>query len=90
MGGGGLTRFRPDGQSGGNFASEFRNLAKTTTVGGVSGGWKGLKTGGPLELPNIPGSIRGAKRGAKRNAKVASLGIINRLTKKKLDDIFGE
>ena len=90
MRGGSLTRFKPDGQSGGNFLNEFKNLAKTTTVGGLSGGWKGLKTGGPLGLPNIPGGFRGAKRGAKRNAKAASLGIINRLAKKKLDDIFGE
>ena len=53
-------------------------------------GWKGLKTGGPWGLPNIPGSIRGTKRGAKRGAKRASLEIINRAAKRKLDDIFGE
>ena len=58
-------------------------------VGGVTGRWKGLKTEGPLGLPNIPGSIRGAKRGAKRNAKGASLDIINRAAKRKLDDLFG-
>ena len=90
MRGGSLTRFRPDDQSGGNFANEFKGLLKTSVVGGAKGGWKGLKTGGPLGLPNIPGSIRGAKRGAKRNAKRASLGIIKRVAKRKLDDIFGE
>ena len=86
MRGGSLTRFRPDDQSGGNFANEFKSLLKTSALGGVRGGWKGLKTGAPLGLPNIPGGIRGAKRGAKR----ASLGIINRVAKRKLDDLFGE
>ena len=86
MRGGSLTRFRPDDQSGGNFANEFKSLLKTSALGGVRGGWKGLKTGAPLGLPNIPGGICGAKRGAKR----ASLDIINRVTKRKLDDLFGE
>ena len=90
MRGGSLTLFRPDDQSGGNFANEFKNLVKTTAAGGVTGQWNGLKTGGPLGLPNIPGSIRGAKRGAKRNATGASLDIINRAAKRKLDDLFGE
>ena len=85
MRGGSLTRFRPDDQSGGNFAS----LLKTSAIGGARGGWKGLKAGGPLGLPNIPGGIRGAKRGAKLGAKRASLDIINRVAKRKLDDLFG-
>ena len=85
-----LTRFRPDDQSRGGFANEFKCLVKMSALGGLKGGWKGLKTGGPLGLPNIPGSIRGAKKEAKRNAKRASLDIINRVAKRKLDDIFGE
>ena len=90
MRGGTLTRFRPYDHCGNGFANEIKCLVKTTALGGVKGGWKGLKTGGPLGLPNIPGSIRGAKREAKRGAKRASLDIINRTAKRKLDDIFGE
>ena len=90
MRGGSLTRFRPDDQSGGNFANEFKSLLKTSALGGVKGGWKGSKTGAPLGLPNIPGGIGGAKRGTKRGAKRASLDIINRVAKRKLDDIFGK
>ena len=90
MRGGSLTRFRPDDQSGGNFANEFKSLLKTSALGGARGGWKGLKTPYPLGLPNIPSGIRGAKRGVKRGAKRASLDIINRVAKRKLDDLFGE
>ena len=90
MRGGSLTRFRPEDQSGGSFANEFKSLVKATAVGGVKGGWKGLKMGGLLGLPNIPGSVHGAKKGAKRNVKRASLNIINKRAKRKLDDIFGE
>ena len=86
MRGGSLTRFRPDDQSGNGFASDFRSLVKSS----AQGGWKGLKTGGPLGLPNIPGGIRGAKRGAKRGVKRASLNIINRAAKRRLNDLFGE
>ena len=90
MRGGSLTRFRPDDQSGGGFASDFKSLVKSSALGGLKGGWKGLKTAGPWGLPNIPGGFRGAKRGTKRSAKRASLDIINRAAKRKLDDIFGE
>ena len=86
MRGGSLTRFRPDDQYGGGMASDFGNVIKST----AQGGWKGLKTGGPLGLPNIPGGFRGAKRGAKRGVKRASLNLINRAVKRKLNDIFGE
>ena len=48
MKGGSLTRFRPDDQSGRSLANEFKSLVKTTALGGLKGGWKGLKTGGPL------------------------------------------
>ena len=90
MRGGSLTRFRPDDQSGGNFANEFTSLVKSSALGGARGAWKGLKTGSLLGLPNIPGGIRGAKRGVKRGAKRTSLDIINRVAKRKLDDLFGE
>ena len=66
MRGGSLTRFRPDDQSGGGIASDFKSLVKSSAQGGWKGGWKGLKTGGPWRLPNIPGRFRGAKRGAQR------------------------
>ena len=75
-------RFRPDDQSGSGLAGDFGSLVKSS----AQGGWKGLKTGGPWGLPNIPGGIRGAKRGAKRGVK----DIINRAAKRKLDDLFGE
>ena len=90
MRGGSLTRFRPDDQSGGGIASDFKSLVKSSAQGGWKGGWKGLKTGGPWRLPNIPGRFRGAKRGAQRWAKRASLDIINREAKRRLNDIFGE
>ena len=87
MRGGSLTRFRPDSQSGsGVSVGDFVSLVKRSTQGGVKSGWKGLKTGGPVGLPNIPGGFRGAKRGAKR----VSLDIINREAKRRLNDIFGE
>ena len=86
MRGGSLTRFRPDDQSGGGIASDFGGVIRST----AQGGWKGLKTGGLLGLPNIPGGFRGAKRGAKRGVKRASQNIIDRAVKRKLNDIFGE
>ena len=87
---GSLTRFRPDDQSGNGFAGDFRSLVKSSAQGGWKGGWKGLKTGGPRGLPNISGGIQGAKIGAKRGAKRASLDIINRVAKRRLNDLFGE
>ena len=91
MRGGSLTRFRPDDQSGsGVSVGDFVSLVKRSTQGGMKGGWKGLKTGGPLGLPNIPGGFRGAKKGIKGGVKRASLDIINREAKRRLNDIFGE
>ena len=46
MRGGSLTRFRPDDQSGYGFIQDFNRTS-------AQEGWKGLKMGGPLELPNI-------------------------------------
>ena len=85
MRGGSLTRYRPDdyGQSGRGFMWDFVNAAARE-------GWKGLKTGGPLGLPNIPGGFRGVKRGGKRAVKRKALQEINRAAKRKLNDIFGE
>ena len=91
MRGGSLTRFRPDDQSGsGVRVGDFVSLVKRSTQGGLKGGWKGLKTGGPLGLPNIPGGFRGAKKGIKRGVKRVAQDIINREAKRKLSDIFGE
>ena len=91
MRGGSLTRFKPDGQGGGGIGvGDFVSLVKRSAQGGLRGGWEGLKTGGPLGLPNIPGGFRGAKRGVKRGVKRVAQDIINREAKRKLSDIFGE
>ena len=62
MRGGSLTRFRPDDQSGNYFIQDFIRAC-------AQEGWKGLKTGGPLGLPNIAEGNRGIKRGGKRAIK---------------------
>ena len=76
-------RFRPDDQSGSGFVGDFVGAA-------AQEGWKGLKTGGPLGLPNIAGGIRGVKRGGKRVVKSKALEQINKAAKRRLNDIFGE
>ena len=83
MRGGGLTRFRPDDQSGNGFIQDF-------ILASSQEGWKGLKTGGPLGLPNIAGGIRGVKRGVKQTIKRKALQKINKVVKRKVNDIFGE
>ena len=83
MRGGSLTRFRPDDQSGNGFVRDFIRASARE-------GWKRLKTGGPLVLPNIVGGIRGVKRGGKRAIKRKALQEINQEAKRKVDDIFGE
>ena len=51
MRGGSLTRFKPDGQGGGGIGvGDFVSLVKRSTQGGLKGGWKGLKTGGPVRV----------------------------------------
>ena len=87
MRGGSLTRFRPDGQSGNGF---FGDAIKDVALSSARGGWKGLKTGVVTGLPiNFRGGIRGAKRGGKRAIKRKALEGLNRVAKKKLNDIFG-
>ena len=83
MRGGSLTRFRPDDQSGTGFLKDFASSS-------LRGGWEGLKKGGRWGLPNIAGGIRGVKKGGKRAIKRKALTEINRASKKKLSDIFGE
>ena len=85
MRGGSLTRFKPDGQGGGNLVGEFTSLAKNVAKSGVSGARQGAK----FHLDAL-GGFRGAKRGVKRGLKRGTLDIINKVAKKKLDDIFGE
>ena len=75
MRGGSLTRFRPDDQSGcGVRVGDFVSLVKRSTQGGLKGGWKGLKTGGPLELPNIPGGFRGTQERNQERSKASCSG----------------
>ena len=83
MRGGSLTRFKPDDQSGNGFIQDF-------ILASAQEGWKGLKTGGPLGLPNIAGGIRGVKRGVKQTIKRKALQKINKVVKRKVNDIFGE
>ena len=85
MRGGSLTRFKLDGQSGVNFVNEFKSLAKNVAKSGVSGARQGAK----FHLDPI-GGFRGAKRGVKRGLKRGALDIINKVAKRKLDDIFGQ
>lgn len=80
MRGGSLTRFRSDDQSGSGFVRDFFGASARE-------GWKGLKTGEPLGLPNIVGGIRGVKRGGKLAIKRKSLQEINKAAKRKLNDI---
>ena len=83
MRGGSLTRFKPDDQSGNGFIQDF-------ILASAQEGWKGLKTGGPLGLPNIAEGIRGIKRGGKRAIKRKALQEINKVAKRKVNDLFGE
>ena len=67
MRGGSLTCFRPDG-----FTQDF-------ILAIAQEGWEGLKTGGPLGLPNIAEGIRGIKRGGKRAIKRKAVQEINKV-----------
>lgn len=53
-------------------------------------GWEGLKTGGPLGLPNIAGGIRGVKRGGKGAIKHKAKAEISKAVKRRFNDLFGE
>ena len=83
MRGGSLNRFKPDDQSGNGFIQDF-------ILASAQEGWKGLETGGPLGLPNIAEGIRGIKRGGKRAIKRKALQEINKVAKRKVNDLFGE
>ena len=83
MGGGSLTLFKPDDQSGNGFIQDF-------ILASPQEGWKGLKTGGPLGLPNIAEGIRGIKRTGKRAIKCKALQDINKVAKRKVNVLFGE
>ena len=80
---GSLTRFKPDDQSGNGFIQDF-------ILASDQEGWKGLETGGPLGLTNIAEGIRGIKRGGKRAIKRKALQEINKVAKRKVNDLFGE
>ena len=102
MRGSGLTRYRPDNQSGGggglkSFLGNIFNDVKTSAVSEAKKeGWKQLKRGGPLGLPSVSagfdgvkrGAIRGAKRGAKRKAN-SLVNDANKKAKRAIDDLFG-
>ena len=100
MRGSGLTRYRPDNQSGGSLRSFLGNIFKDVKDSAVSEakkeGWKQLKSGGPLGLPSVSagfggvkrGAIRGAKRGAKRKAH-SVVQDANKKAKRAIDDLFG-
>ena len=78
-----LMRFGPDDQSGNGFIHDF-------ILASAQEGWKGLKTGGPLGLTNIAGGIPGVKRGSNRAIKRKALQEINKVAKRKVNDLFGE
>ena len=82
MCGGSLTRFGPGDQSGNGFIHYF-------ILASAQEGWKGLKTGGPLGLPNIAGGIRSVKRGSNRAIKREALQEINKVAKRNMN-LFGE
>ena len=101
MRGSGLTRYRPDNQSGGgglrSFLGNIFNDVKNSAVSEAKKeGWKQLKSGGPLGLPSVSagfggvkrGAIRGAKRGAKRKAN-SLVDNANKKAKRAIDDLFG-
>ena len=46
--------------------------------------------GRPLELPNIAEGIRGINRGGKQAIKRKALQEINKVAKRKVNDLFGE
>ena len=83
MRGGSLTRFKPDDQSGNGFIQDF-------ILASAQEGWKGLRTSGPLGLPNIAEGIRGIKRGGKRAIKRKALQEINKVAKGKVNVLFEE
>ena len=100
MRGSGLTRYRPDNQSGGSLRSFLGNIFKDVKDSTLSEarreGWKQLKSGGPLGLPSVSaglggvkrGAVRGAKRGAKRKAN-SLVDHANKKAKRAIDDLFG-
>lgn len=84
--GSGLTRF---------FDDFTHDLQKSAVQGAKQEAKRGLKKGGFLGLPNIPGAIRGAKRGALQGAKRAAkrkadktLDDLHAISKRKVNDLF--